>query len=210
MHEYTAIGVDRTRTIALLAVCATAIFLAIGWLIDSTRVRLPFWLSSPGALLWFALLFKAYDQYLWRISPLGFHLSKIPDLTGSWEGFITIEAGEHRAEEPEHIPCRVRFEQTWTRLRHSFETQFTNAESTSATIIISGQAWSGLHYEYETRPKPGSQYEAGMGVHHGTARLEPSGEGDWTRLTGEFFNDRNYFRFGRYDIHRQTSQPAHL
>lgn len=77
-----------------------------------------------------------------------------------------------------------------------------------ATVIITGQSWSGVHYEYETQPKLGSHYEAGMGVHHGTARLKPSNGDDWERLTGEYFNDRNYFRFGRYDIERLKAKPA--
>jgi predicted pore-forming effector associated with SMODS systems len=209
MHEYLATSVDRTTIIARLAILATALFLGLGWVLHAAGVHPPFWLSPPGVLAFFAIVFRLYDRVLWRRKVFGWRLSTIPDVNGYWEGFITIEEGERRPEEEraERIPCRVQFHQTWSRMRHTFETPFTRAESSSATIVGAEQARSGLHYEYETRPKADSE-EPGMGVHSGTARLEPASHGDWSHLVGDFFNDRHYRRYGQYDIHRLAEEPA--
>ena len=207
MHSYVATRVDRIKVTALLAVIATALFVLFGFGLETAGVRLPYWLSSPGVLAFFTGVFVLYDRVLWKRRILGRPMSPLPDLSGHWEGHVTIEAGQRRREEePDRIPCRVQVEQTWSRMLITFETAFTRSDSLSATIVGPREAFSGLRYEYRVRPKPDSHYVEPMAEHSGLARIEPYGN-DWTDLRGDFFNDRNYFRFGEYSMHRVPSKP---
>lgn len=200
--------VDRIRVSALLAVIATAMFLLFGVGLSQAGVDLPFWISSPGVLAFFSGVFLVYDRELWRTTVVGFRMSPLPDLNGYWEGHVTIESGPRRPEEgsAERIPCRVVVQQTWSKMLIQFETQFTRSDSLSATIVGPSEAFSGLRYEYRVRPKADSEYPGPMTEHSGLARIEPFDS--WLDMRGDFYNDRNYFRYGEYAMRRMDNRPA--
>ncbi|HEU4975759.1 MAG TPA: hypothetical protein VFT50_11760 [Baekduia sp.] len=197
-HPYSAVMVDRTRAIFIAALAGVVIFAAIGYGIEKSAWQPPFWLTTPSAGLFFGLFFGMYDRVLWRKSIFGFPLSQVPDLRGRWTGEISIEAGPRRREEQllENIPCFVTVTQSWTRMVVRFETPFSTSVSSMAAIL-DGE----FHYEYAVQPKVGTSYPKDMNNHGGMARMRFDARLP-KRMSGHFFNDQNYQRFGRYELRR--------
>jgi hypothetical protein len=202
MHEYVTTMESRPKIIAYLAFFSVAISIGIGGLLHKLHgFPLAPYVAPPGAITVFAFTFWIYDRLLWRASLFGWRLSPIPDLNGSWTGKVDIRKPDQARTRHK---CKVEIRQTWTRISISFETHFTRSTSIMASIGPKEESNGGLRYEYDVTPKPGIRGpEETVARHFGMALLLPV-ESNWSDLTGEFYNDRSFQRWGVYTMKRNT------
>ncbi len=202
MDDYATNLTDRVRVLFRLAVLAVVAFIALGLLLESQDVDLPYYVTAPTAAAFFTAVYALYNTTLWRCSVAGQQLSGVPDLNGTWEGTVRIAAGARAEEAERDIPCRVFIEQTWARIRIEFNTPFTQSESSMAAISkrMHHPKLNGLRYEYHAEARAGRDTQ-GLTSHSGFARLRPTTD-SWDTLEGEFFSDQGFHRWGRYQLRR--------
>lgn len=133
----------------------------------------------------FVGLFYLFDRYLWKISIAGLKLSKIPNLSGDWKGYLKT------SHENEEIDIIVNIKQTWSSIIIVLKTENSKSKSDVALILLSK---SRLVYQYFNEPSFSSP-EA-LNKHYGTALLDYE-ENDI--LEGYYFTDRDRKNYG--DIH---------
>lgn len=211
MHEYVTTSVQRHRVVWTLASISIVASFGLGVLFH--QLKLPNYVAPPTGAAVFGLVFWLYNRYLWR-------LSSIPDLRGTWEGTVDIrksEDVEHEEDEegtvpkptpkepPELLACTVRIKQTWIAMSIEFDTAKTKSHSVTAALGPAGH--DGLHYEYDVTVEDGERLDKNSrkteGRHFGTAHLEPV-KGSWDSLTGNYYNDRAFQRWGHYEISRTS------
>jgi len=227
MHPYTTTADDRVVIIRWLTVLGVAAGVGIAALPAAFGVSVPAYIFLPSPAVVFAGLFVAYDNLLWRRRIFSVRLSRTPDLSGRWEGDIVVrrqlgrtprEQGNQATDVgpfdlvtdadslPTH-PCVVTIRQTWTKMSVEFATAFSNSQSVIANVALFGEQ-RGLRYLYSVDSITGS--DSDLERHDGFARLRPTDE-DWTELSGDFFSDQHYQRYGEYVIQRVgdvTAVPA--
>lgn len=202
MHEYVSTMVDRNETVFWIALIAVGASIGAGVLLRSVGVDPPTYLAPPGVLTIFGFFFGLYNRWLWTLGIRGHRLSKIPDLNGSWQGTVDIRSHEG-AIVAAALACTITIDQTWSRISIYFDTEFTRSTSVMASLGSKEEPHGGLRYEYDVTPKPGAEAPEGVDLnrHFGMARLQPV-KSDWDRLTGEFYNDRSYQRWGVYKMEK--------
>jgi hypothetical protein len=210
--------VERPRIIFWIAIVSIGLTLAIKGLISQLGDPISSYLAPPGAMAIFAVVFGAYNYSAWRWEVFGRRLSPypIPNLNGYWRGAIDIrpsQPGKKRAKlghgsAHESISCTINIRQTWTRISIEFDTDFTHSSSLMATLNAKEGSHGGLRYEYDVMPKAGTLPPDGVDLHRhfGVARLRPT-DRHWSELSGEFYNDRSYPRWGIYELVK-IARPA--
>jgi hypothetical protein len=197
MHPYAS-DESRVPVYAWLGVAAV-----IGaWLISlgASRTPIPQWLiSAPSLAAVYALLYKWFDEKLWRRPWLRhLRLALPPDVEGRYSGTIT-STYKDEAGAPIERGITLIIQQSWTRV--SVEMQVTAGTSTStSTSAVASVSRDGsvacLSYLYRNRTNPGLA-DSDMGDHEGAAvvRLYPDG-----RMAGRYFNSRP--RAGTIEVSR--------
>jgi hypothetical protein len=199
VHEYVSTYVERLKWVASLTLAAVAASFGIGALFH--HLDLPTAVAPPTALTLFSAIFALFDLLLWRLA-IGRHtLGRIPDLHGTWQGTIDIREGRD-GDPSEKIPCTVEIKQTWSRISIEFETENTHSNSVMASLRPRNEG--GLHYEYDVDTDRGAKRgspTADAERHYGTAHLLPV-DGTWKEMSGKFYNDEAFQRWGKYKLTR--------
>jgi len=200
VHEYVSTYVERHKWVASLTLAAVAASFGIGALFH--HLDLPTTIAPPTALTLFGAIFALFNLFLWRLAIRGHTLGRIPNLRGTWQGTIDIRKGRY-GDPSEKIPCTVEIKQTWSRISIEFRTENTHSSSVMASL----RPWSkgGLHYEYDVDTdrgaKRGQSPTARAERHYGTAHLLPVDD-TWEAMTGKFYNDEAFQRWGNYELTR--------
>jgi SMODS-associating 2TM, beta-strand rich effector domain len=200
VHEYVSTYVERRKWVASLTLAAVAASFWMGALFH--QLDLPTAVAPPTALTLFGAIFALFNLLLWRLAIRGHTLGQIPDLHGTWQGTIDIREGRD-GEPSATIPCTVEIKQNWSRISIEFKTENTHSSSVMASL----RPWNegGLHYEYDVGTdrgaKRGESPTADAERHYGTAQLLPSDE-TWEEMTGKFYNDEAFQRWGKYKLTR--------
>jgi hypothetical protein len=208
-HPYIALGTDRYRLIARIALSAVPVAAAINVLATRVAGELGTIVAAPSAIALFSAAFWLYDTRLWRLPPLD-RLTRIPDLAGRWSGTVTLRAPGQPLDEHEAIECRVQIQQTWSHISIRFSTDRNASESLSAVLVPVGQGYVGLHYHYKVRWKDPSQSD-----HHGFQSLTPELDDSarsaqaWDHLRGDFYTDRHFLQYGELDLRRLVASAEH-
>jgi hypothetical protein len=200
VHEYVSTYVDRRKWVGALAVAAVAASFGIGALFHHFGLSIV--VAPPTALTLFSAIFALFNHFLWRLAIRGHTLGRIPDLRGDWEGAINIRVGQ-KGKPSEQIPCMVKVKQTWSRISIEFSTTDTHSKSVMASLGPRGEG--GLRYEYHVEPSNGAKSDgsptANVKNHYGTAHLKPVDDA-WKAMTGKFYNDEGFQRWGKYELTR--------
>jgi len=189
MHGYST-DTDERRSVPLL-LAALAVVLA--WLsykgMDALHFSPPWWLDAPSSLFFYGVLYTLFDKYLWRnrlVRKLG--LSKVPDLSGRWRGFLVSSFDDHTKRHD----VLVQIFQSWTQVSIYLTTITSMSRSSVAEIQVSDPEGISLIYQYQNQPL--SYAMKSMHMHHGTAMLRLS---DGNCLAGEYYAGRDRRTHGR-------------
>src|SRR5438128_3673706 len=129
MHPYATDS--RERLLVPFWLVAISIFLALGlsFMLALTKITPPWWLDVPSVFGLFAILLRLMERRAWRWRVLRkFHLVRVPDLHGTWNGSVTSSHAAKDGGETTH-GVTVRITQSWTHLSVSFETPLSSSKS---------------------------------------------------------------------------------
>jgi len=189
MHGYSTDSNERRLVPLLLATLAIGFAWMFAKLLAISHLSFPWWLDAPSSLGFYAALYALFDKYLWRnraVRKLG--LSRIPNVAGSWHGFLTSSFDGHLKRHD----VLVQIFQSWTQISIFLNTVTSMSASRVAAIEASGPEGVALIYQYENQPLANAT--GTMHMHYGTAMLRVSNSDS---LTGEYYAGRDRRTFGR-------------
>lgn len=144
MHLY--VYQDRSKypfplaVLIAIAVVSIAFSLAINITIEDIS-----YIQGPSALLFFGLLYKLFDSYLWRWQPLRtLGIVSMPNLQGEWNSSVISTLPEY----PDPLQGSLRIHQTFSRLSITFNTKISRSRSLSAVIAPIDQTTVRLTYQF--------------------------------------------------------------
>ncbi len=211
MHFYSSTNTSRQTPVAVIAIGCAVLSIGLSKLIH--QLALPSWAPAPSALALFAIAFWLFDKYVWGFGIHRLRVTKIPNLSGTWEGEISVcrwneeEKEGLRTRKKEDLgthECKVAIKQTWSRISISFETNATESDSTMASLGPPHDERGGLRYEYDVKGKPGGRpfIKEETVRHRGVAHLKPAKGENWDNLTGSYYNDQDFQLWGSYRLHK--------
>lgn len=189
MHGYSTDSNERRFVPLLLAALAIVCAWAFSKLMAVLHFSVPWWLDAPSSLAFYGVLYALFDKHLWRnrvVHKLG--LSRIPNLTGRWCGFLVSSYDDHA----KRYDVLLQIFQSWTQISIYFTTMTSMSRSCVAEIQVANLEGVSLIYQYENQPL--SYAVKSMHMHYGTAMLHLSDE---DTLTGEYYTGRDRRTHGR-------------
>jgi len=189
MHGYSTDSSERRVVPLLLAALAIVCAWAFSKLMAVLHFSLPWWLDAPSSLAFYGALYALFDKHLWRnriVRKLG--LSRIPNLTGRWRGFLVSSYDGH----VKRHDVLLQIFQSWTQISVYLTTITSISRSSVAEIQVSDPEGVSLFYQYENQPL--SYAMESMHMHYGTAMLRLS-EGNC--LAGDYYAGRDRRTYGR-------------
>src|SRR5207249_2539262 len=149
------------------------------------RIVLPWWIELPSVLAFYGMGYELVDRSIWKWQlPRRVGLLKLPNLSGTWEGYVTSTFDSHADKHAATIEVR----QTWTRIVVTLRTDHSESHSLAATLLVDQAFGPLLSYEYLNEPKPNAL--AAMQTHRGTARLRLESGNEMDVLDGEYYAGR--------------------
>jgi hypothetical protein len=198
MHSYTTDSDERRFVPLLLAALAIVLAWGSSKFLAAVHVSIPWWMEAPSTLSLYGALYTLFDKHLWRTSyvrKLG--LSKIPNLTGRWDGFLTSSFDNFDKQ------CGVVLQifQSWTQISIYLTTRTSISRSCVAVIQVSDLNGAGLVYQYQCQPLANARKS--MHMHFGTAMLRMCND-DNHYLTGEYYAGRDRGTYGQICVWKVT------
>ena len=173
----------------------------LAWLLSVViqfyHLTVPWWADAPSVMGIFALLYRAFDNCLWRWPVwrrIG--LVKVPDLSGEWVGYCTSSFEKHCTKHP----VTINIQQTWTNISVLLMATSSHSHSLSASIILYQPGGTTVTYMYQNDPKS-SAIET-MHSHRGTSMLTVF-SGD--RMEGEYYTGRDRASYGSIVVQRRSN-----
>lgn len=188
MHAYATDSDERKIIplfIAVISILAAWILNAVG----TKYFSIPWWFDAPSVMGFYGFFYKAFDRFVWSkcfMRKIG--LVKIPDLNGSWRGYVTSSFDKHE----EKFDISIDIYQTWTKIVLILKTPSSESQSEAVAITIANPNLIRLSYTYFNKPK--SDATQTMHPHEGTARLNLSG--DCKSLDGDYYTGRGRQNYG--------------
>lgn len=203
-HEYALLGGTNRSNVgkwlmrASAAVSAGAVFVLLAVVDLAKRLGVdanlpPTVLSLLGAGSVYFVLYWTFDQFAWKLGPVGRCL-KVPNISGKW---MCEGTGLH-CDPPLSWRGSVVIVQSWDRIRVRLETAQSSSDSVAAALLHETETGDRLLYHYRNQPRAG---EADLHAHHGFAELVFSPDGRTAR--GEYFNGRGRNTFGSLQLTRE-------
>lgn len=201
MQGYSTDSSERRIVPLLLAALAIVFAWVSSKMMDAWHFSVPWWLDAPSSLAFYGALYTLFDKHLWRnrfVHQLG--LSRMPDLTGRWRGFLLSSFDGH----VKRHDVLLQIFQTWTQVSVYLTTFTSISRSSAAEIQVSDPEGVCLTYQYQNQPL--SYAMKSMHMHHGTAILRLSEERDC--LTGEYYAGRDRRTYGQIWCWREHQGPV--
>ncbi len=196
MHSYASDAKDGYTALGILAVASLGCAYALGCMLDYFKVVVPWWVDAPSILGFYGLLFGIYNRAAWRWKILGWQLSGVPDVGGTWYGEITSDyAGQTQCE------GMIFIAQTWSKIAVCFENASSRSYSRMALLNVAPGVSEGLIYEYASDPANGAA--STMHGHRGLSFLRLGQDGK--TLTGEYFTGRDRGTSGKISLRRLSN-----
>lgn len=207
-HEYALLnGVNRSRVgkiIGTLAavVSALLVFLVLraidlaksfGWNASLT----PSVMSLIGAAVVFSALYAIFDRYAWKSRRLN-ALIRVPNLSGKW--ICTGETLAVNGTVEQQWNGIITIFQSWDKIKVSLQTSESSSSSISAALNFDETDGYRLLYHFRNDPKVG---KPDLAPHHGFAEI--LFDKDVAYGSGEYFNGRGRFTFGRLTLERDDA-----
>lgn len=156
------------------------------------------------------ILYVAFSKRLWKHSILRrIGLVEVPDLNGTWEGYIYTSAPEERIDDEliverdvgdgnfTKMEASLHIEQTWDQIQIDLNGPESTSHSEAATILLGDSSYPTLNYNYEN---PGSSTNEELGMHYGTTTLQLYAGDDC--LKGPYFTNPDRDRHGKLEVWR--------
>lgn len=202
MHGYSTDSNERRFVPLFLAVLAIVFAWASSKLMASLHLSAPWWLDAPSSLAFYGALYALFDKRLWRnrvVRKLG--LSRIPNLTGCWRGFLVSSFDGH----VKRHDVLLQIFQTWTQICVYLTSATSMSRSCVAEIQVSDPEGVALIYQYENQPLSNAMRT--MHMHYGTAMLRLSND---DCLEGEYYAGRDRRTFGRICCWKERRQLRYV
>ncbi len=184
MHPYTTDSNER-KIIPLIIV---AISITSAWILGKIPI-FPWWVDAPSVIGFYSIFYSFFDKYLWKKNIFRkIKLLSIPNLQGSWKGYITSSFDSHAEE----YKSDIKIYQNWSSIQIILKTQASKSRSLTATILTKDQDEVLITYEYLNEPLPNAK--STMHTHRGTAMLSLSP--DHQKLEGQYYTGRDRQNFG--------------
>ncbi len=188
MHAYATDAKERNSTPIWLAAAAVAATLILNNILQVLNLKVPWWIDAPSVMGFYGLLYRFFDNYLWRLKLGSVRFSEIPNLRGTWVG--VVRSSYQGGTEVRGILLYIH--ETWSNISVQLETETSRSYSIMAAVNIGKSAESGLKYEYMNEPSALSLHT--MQPHRGTTHLRLTPDG--ITLKGDYFNNRNRQTYG--------------
>jgi len=201
MHTYSSDAADRSYAPWVLACVAVALTYGCSRALAAWNLAWPWWIENPSIMVFYGALRSFYNRVLWRRRILGFRLSQVPDLGGTW--IATLQSSHGGGAQSNGC---IRIHQTWSKMLIEFEGVTSRSVSRMAALNIEPGANQGLLYEYANDP----QFAAAdsMHAHRGVSVLRRSANGQC--LQGEYFTGRDRQTHGSITLERICAQHLDL
>jgi hypothetical protein len=202
MHQYSTDSNERARVPLWIA----GFSLVASWLLHVILVWLnftpPFLIEVPSFGGFYYIFHEWFDKKLWRLPifrTLG--LVKVPDLAGTWEGYIVTSFDSHGSQKP----ATLQIKQTWSELKIILETKDSISNSETASIITKTPDIARVSYEYLNEPKPHAA--SSMEIHRGLGRHDFQLTDVGEVFDGDYYTGRGRSNFGSLNFKR-VSKPS--
>ena len=195
MHSYATDSNE--RKIVPLYIAGVSVFAAWGLnrVLGAMQFTVPWWIDAPSVIGFYGLFYAIFNRYLWRWRILhAIGVLKIPDLNGTWNGYIASSFDEHTKRHD----ATLTISQNWTQTSIILEANYSKSSSVIAAIIIENPNSIVLSYEYLNEPTPDAKDT--MHTHRGTARLTI--QSNRKVLEGEYYTGRDRLNFGILNFKR--------
>lgn len=132
--------------------------------------------------------FAGFDQWLWRLRPLG-KVLHMPNLVGTWHGELISMRPDDAGHEVTHPPMPVilTIRQTFTSISLTLMTAESKSRSMAESLVRNANGDYTLYYQYHSVPVLVAR--AKMQIHNGGAALEIAGHYP-ASLEGEYWTNR--------------------
>ena len=189
MHVYASDTVDRKMAPFIIALVAIGISWIIFQIIAASKVTFPWWLEAPSVMGMYGIIYKLYDQLLWRMRIKRIPLSLIPVMRGTW----CIEIRSSYDDSRNYFGV-LYIQQSWSKMLIELQTEYSRSFSIMANLTTKESPEMGLKYEYRNEPK--SLSVSTMAQHKGTTHLRPV-FGNKDELEGEYYSGKGRGNFGQ-------------
>lgn len=195
MHPYTTDSKER-KTIPVILIIPSLFCAALfNWMISPIVPYIPWffqplYFGAPSAIAFYYILLNIFDESVWRWSI--FHktkMVKIPDLNGSWSGYIVSSFDEHK----QNHDMNLKISQSWYNIQIDLESAHSKSHSYIAGLLLNDEKGITLYYQFRNYPK--SHAVETMHTHIGTAWLVFNKEKN--SLEGEYYTGRDRNNFGK-------------
>lgn len=199
MHSYST-HETRVGVLGIIAVISVAVAWLLVW--TTSHWDWPEWLVSVPSLGGvFALLYSAFDRWLWRLPLMRqIGLVDVADVAGTYVGTLTSTFKDKSGEQVKrNVTFNIR--QTWTNIEVTMAVRGGSSTSRSQSAVASvSNRGLGTHlvYVYHNQVNPGVA-DPDMSDHEGAADVEITFDGV---ITGRYFNSRP--RAGSIHARRKT------
>lgn len=196
MHPYATDSNERKLVLFLLAVVSVLSAWFLKRVLGVLEFTIPWWLDAPSVVGFYGMFYIIFDKYLWKMDILRrIGLVKIPDLHGTWEGYITSSFNANAAK----YDGTIKICQNWERININMRTQDSKSHSLTAAILTENQNAIIISYEYLNEPMHNAKTT--MHAHRGTARLMLASDNQ--TFEGEYYTGRDRQNFGFLSFSRK-------
>lgn len=196
MHSYATDSNERKLVPFLLAILSVLSAWFLKRVLGVLEFTIPWWLDAPSVVGFYWMFYIIFDKYLWKMHILRkTGLVKVPDLHGTWEGYITSSFNAHAAK----YNGTIKICQNWARIIIDLRTQNSKSHSLTAAILTENQNAIVISYEYLNEPMPNAKTT--MHTHRGTARLMLTPDGQ--TFEGAYYTGRDRQNFGVLSFSRK-------
>lgn len=191
MHPFSIDTQERKNIIVTIALLCIPLSWLLNYLVKLsgiTDITGIWWISAPSILGMAGILYKIFDEWLWRFDVLRkLRIIKTPDLSGVWNGTIATSFDDCA----DRHATNVKIQQTWTRISIFLAGSQSESHSLTASILTRQPGGISINYEYKNEPKPFAK--STMHAHRGTAILKLRNN---IELEGEYYTGRDRNNFG--------------
>lgn len=194
MHEYSLNSQKRLESIVFIAVISAYLALIISPMIDSlnqSNVFVGYFISTSPFVI-FAIIFYAFDNFLWRIKPFS-QLLNVPDFNGVWKGEGN---STYNRSQPQKFTVKITINQTFSKIMVDSQFYHSYSESFSAMIDGFNQSRKKLVYSYTNKPEATAK---GIQEHIGTVEVYMKNQ---NALQGNYFTNRKPLTSGTFNLTR--------
>ena len=201
MHCYATDSDEKRIIHGILVVLSIGAAFGLATGLEALNLKAPWWIELPSFMGFYGLFHTIFDQWLWRrplLRKVG--LVKTPDLNGNWKGYVKSSFDEYAAEQS----AALKISQSWTSMVVILETENSQSQSVSASVLTKNPRDVRVSYEYLNQPRPAAKDT--MHAHRGTASLLLSEVGSSRVLEGEYYTGRDRRNYGSLHFELQDEK----